>query len=386
MNYNSFSKPRFYINTLEFLYNKGLVNTIHPIFLSSNWHKPQEYTGQNFEFTVSNSGLLKDVNYIMLIGVGDSAENVTNAENSFLNNPKNDNVGDTKIYTISDFSSNANLNTFTLSVSGYISGISIGNYYDLPYNPDLGIKKTISYDGVESQETIGGKSFSTNYGSSKPYNPFKTYRSEYSSNQQSFRLGDINQDGVLNIVDIVNIVGYVLSQDNQAYDEIQKQIADVNQDGLVNIVDIVTIVGAVLNESTLGDIIINEAIALSRSSSRTSYRDIDTPSGRRSYDISYSYIGSDSNGQNYIFPRDLNYSNDLRNLSDTSDAIYDSGKSNLYTSVINKTMGSHIPFVFSLDGENSSELMLARFKENSFEFTEQAPNVHSVNFGIREVW
>ena len=68
------------------------------------------------------------------------------------------------------------------------------------------------------------------------------------------------------------------------------------------------------------------------------------------------------------------------------DDTYDSSKKNLYTSVIHKTMGTHIPFIFSLNGSNPNELMLARFTDNNFSFDEVAPSVHNVNFGIREVW
>jgi hypothetical protein len=106
--------------------------------------------------------------------------------------------------------------------------------------------------------------------------------------------------------------------------------------------------------------------------------------GRRLYDISYSYIGESSDGQNHLFPRDFNYSNDIANINHNMQ--YDDSKNNLYTSVINKTQGSHIPFVFSLNGSNSNELMLARFTNKSFKSTEQAPNVHNISFGIREVW
>ena len=53
-------------------------------------------------------------------------------------------------------------------------------------------------------------------------------------------LGDINNDGVINVIDIVMTVNLVLSD---IYDE----VADVNEDGLLNVLDIVMLVGWVLN-------------------------------------------------------------------------------------------------------------------------------------------
>ncbi len=53
-------------------------------------------------------------------------------------------------------------------------------------------------------------------------------------------LGDINNDGVINVIDIVMTVNLVLSD---IYDE----VADVNEDGLLNVLDIVMLVDWVLN-------------------------------------------------------------------------------------------------------------------------------------------
>ena len=53
-------------------------------------------------------------------------------------------------------------------------------------------------------------------------------------------LGDINEDGILNVVDIVNIINIILS------DDIISTCSDYNQDGTTNIVDIVLIVSVIL--------------------------------------------------------------------------------------------------------------------------------------------
>ena len=52
-------------------------------------------------------------------------------------------------------------------------------------------------------------------------------------------LGDINEDGVLNILDIVSLVNLVLSNNYEAS-------GDINGDGLLNILDIVSLVNLIL--------------------------------------------------------------------------------------------------------------------------------------------
>ena len=310
MSYNSFSRPRFYTNNIEHLYNRGFVDYAHPVFLSSSWHRPKTVDGTTFTVDLSRSDLLSDISYIMILGnvednlivsgldIADNAggswgiDEILDPAKGFT--PMVTDTIPANIFTFSNFSS---ISQISITVSGTFSGIAIGSHYDLPYNPDLGIKKSVSYSGVNTYDSIGGKTLSSNYGSSRPFNPFPNRPN---------------------------------ADDDLASHEIHSH------------------------------------------------------TGRRSYDISYSYIGSDSLGQNHLFPKDFNHPNDIGNLS--SDLVYDESKKNLYTSVINKTIGSHIPFIFSLDGATSTDLMLARFKDNSFEATEQAPNVHNISFGIREVW
>ena len=58
-------------------------------------------------------------------------------------------------------------------------------------------------------------------------------------------VGDINQDGLVNILDIVSILNYILGvyipTDNQF------NLSDVNQDGLLNVLDVVLLVNIILN-------------------------------------------------------------------------------------------------------------------------------------------
>ena len=54
-------------------------------------------------------------------------------------------------------------------------------------------------------------------------------------------LGDLNQDEILNILDIIIMVNIILDQED---DQI---LADMNEDGLVNILDVITLINAILN-------------------------------------------------------------------------------------------------------------------------------------------
>ena len=52
-------------------------------------------------------------------------------------------------------------------------------------------------------------------------------------------LGDINNDGVINVIDVVLIVNIILDQNENAE-------ADLNNDGFINILDIVLLVNIIL--------------------------------------------------------------------------------------------------------------------------------------------
>jgi hypothetical protein len=56
--------------------------------------------------------------------------------------------------------------------------------------------------------------------------------------------GDINQDGALDVLDIVMIMGFILG--TEVPDETQSSLADMNGDGLLNVLDVVMMVDIVL--------------------------------------------------------------------------------------------------------------------------------------------
>lgn len=61
------------------------------------------------------------------------------------------------------------------------------------------------------------------------------------------QIGDINQDGILNILDIITTLNIILDGDNPTYFELL--VGDLNDDGVLNILDIITMINLILAES-----------------------------------------------------------------------------------------------------------------------------------------
>ena len=55
--------------------------------------------------------------------------------------------------------------------------------------------------------------------------------------------GDLNADGVVNVVDIITLINQIVSGD------VNYEAADLNQDGVVNIVDIINLVNQVMGDT-----------------------------------------------------------------------------------------------------------------------------------------
>ena len=54
--------------------------------------------------------------------------------------------------------------------------------------------------------------------------------------------GDSNADVILNVLDVVILVNYILNPDN-----LDLEVADLNEDGVINVLDVVTLVNIILN-------------------------------------------------------------------------------------------------------------------------------------------
>ena len=57
--------------------------------------------------------------------------------------------------------------------------------------------------------------------------------------------GDVTQDGLVNVLDIVLLVNWILS--GTSLTDLEITIADMTNDGLVNVLDIVALVNVILN-------------------------------------------------------------------------------------------------------------------------------------------
>ena len=60
----------------------------------------------------------------------------------------------------------------------------------------------------------------------------------------NYILGDINQDEIIDILDLVMVVNYILGI--QDFEIIQTYASDINEDGLINIQDIIGLINIIL--------------------------------------------------------------------------------------------------------------------------------------------
>jgi len=62
----------------------------------------------------------------------------------------------------------------------------------------------------------------------------------------SYAQGDVNTDGIINILDIVLSVNFVLAEEVPS--SIQNDLADMNSDGELNVLDVILLVNQVIGE------------------------------------------------------------------------------------------------------------------------------------------
>ena len=120
---------------------------------------------------------------------------------------------------------------------------------DLPLvmdeNPSLPVRAMFNADGVGYHKQIVILDYDRNVIgqitlNSGLNNSAKTYiRNIIESNYQQSILGDVNNDSIVNVQDIIILVNMILN--NQIDDS-----ADLNSDGIVNILDVVQVVNIIL--------------------------------------------------------------------------------------------------------------------------------------------
>jgi len=106
-------------------------------------------------------------------------------------------------------------------------------------------------------------------------------------------------------------------------------------------------------------------------------------SGRRVWDLSFSYL-SDTDVMPNLGVQ--NYEADDI-ASGTEDILTGT---DFFSSVWNKTMGGHLPFIFQPDGSNADPkadgFAICRFDQSSLQYNLVANNVYDVKLKIRECW
>jgi len=146
-----------------------------------------------------------------------------------ISNTNNQNI-------INNFVTENSLSFPILFDTGSPGGVQGGDIYDLYYMPNDG--SPYPRDFVINQEGI------ISYANNEIDTTWMlSVISELLSD--NMLLGDINQDGSINVLDIVGMINFILSSniptDNQFI------LSDINEDGIINVLDIVLIVNIILN-------------------------------------------------------------------------------------------------------------------------------------------
>ena len=128
---------------------------------------------------------------------------------------------------ISDFIEENSLTFPILYDPGSSGGVQGGNTYDLYYMPNDG--SPYPRDFVIDQDGIIA------YANNEIDTEWMMYVISALLNNQNGILGDLNEDGIINILDVIATVNVVLSTDYQSN-------FDLNEDDYVNILDVIIIV------------------------------------------------------------------------------------------------------------------------------------------------
>ena len=112
-------------------------------------------------------------------------------------------------------------------------------YTDMQYSDDFSDATTYSLDDISAIKYT----LSVGY----PNNPYwgAAFGNYYylPSGEPEYELGDLNFDGIINVIDVVTLVNGILSG---SFTDEQIETADLNSDGLINVIDIVSLVNIIL--------------------------------------------------------------------------------------------------------------------------------------------
>lgn len=122
-------------------------------------------------------------------------------------------------------------------------------------------------------------------------------------------------------------------------------------------------------------------------------------SGRKVYDLSFSYLDDgDVFGANQTLSLGDNAWSDIISGYEYGDDTQTDGNDNVqftknilndssfFTSVIHKTNGGQLPFIFQPNSEDKTNMVIAKLDMKSFSFKQVANGVYNIKLKIREVW
>jgi len=138
---------------------------------------------------------------------------------------------------ISNFIEENSLTFPILYDSGSSGGVQGGDTYDLYYMPNDG--SPYPRDFIISQEGViayANNEIDTEWMLSVIYNLLDNTNGV---------IGDINQDDVINVLDIINLINFILGV--EIPDDNQITLSDLNDDQIINILDVVMLVNLILN-------------------------------------------------------------------------------------------------------------------------------------------
>jgi len=138
---------------------------------------------------------------------------------------------------ISNFVEENGLTFPILYDSGSSGGVQGGDTYDLYYMPNDG--SPYPRDFVIDQEGI------IVYANNEIDTEWMIYEINNLIDSTNGLLGDINQDSIINVLDIISLINFVLGLDMPTSDEMI--LSDLNEDSIINVLDIVSLVNLILN-------------------------------------------------------------------------------------------------------------------------------------------
>ncbi len=139
--------------------------------------------------------------------------------------------------TINNFVAENSLTFPILYDSGSSGGVQGGNTYDDYYMPNDG--SPYPRDFIIDQEGViayANNEIDTEWMISVIYDLI---------NSNDSVLGDVNQDGIINILDVVTIINIILSTGVPTENQLSN--SDLNNDEVINILDVVILVNLILN-------------------------------------------------------------------------------------------------------------------------------------------